>query len=124
MSTLALLSVIVVAAAIFGWLSVRVLRLPITIGTMLLTGTCSVIMMASSRFVPALDTWADSLVTRIRFEDLILHGMRANRARPARAVAPGLAPQGGYGKGREGGQVAQTVCTHCGTATNRSSTRP
>jgi len=37
MTSLAYISIIVTAAALFGWLSVRVFRLPITIGTMLLT---------------------------------------------------------------------------------------
>ncbi len=75
MSTLALLSVIVTAAALFGWLSVRVLRLPITIGTMLLTVASSVSLMALSHIVPALHRWCAGLVTRIRFGDLVLHGM-------------------------------------------------
>ncbi len=41
MSTLGLFSLIVTAAALFAFLSVRVLRLPITIGTMLLAVICS-----------------------------------------------------------------------------------
>ena len=75
MSTLALLSIIVTAAALFGWLSVRVCRLPITIGTMLLTVISSVMMIALGRIFPPLQTWAASLAGRIRFEDLILHGL-------------------------------------------------
>lgn len=75
MSTLALLSVIVAAAAIFGWLSVRVLRLPITIGTMLLTVACSVLLMAGGHAVPGLNGWAADVVARISFGDLVLHGM-------------------------------------------------
>jgi monovalent cation:H+ antiporter, CPA1 family len=75
MSTLALVSIIVTAAAFFGWLSVRVFRLPITIGTMLLTAVSSVMMIVLSRFFPNLHFGAVSLAGRIRFEDLILHGM-------------------------------------------------
>jgi len=75
MSTLALISIIVTAAAFFGWMSVRVFRLPITIGTMLLTVIASVIMIALSRVFPGLHAWAVMLVGRIRFEDLILRGM-------------------------------------------------
>ena len=45
MTTLALVSIIVTAAAFFGWLSVRVFRLPITIGTMLLTVISSIMMI-------------------------------------------------------------------------------
>lgn len=75
MTTLALVSIIVTAAAFFGWLSVRVCRLPITIGTMLLTVISSVMMIVLGRVFPGLQAWAVSLVGRIRFEDLILHGM-------------------------------------------------
>ncbi len=75
MSTLALISIIVTAAAFFGWMSVRVFRLPITIGTMLLTVIASVIMIALGRVFPGLHAWAVVLVGRIRFEDLILRGM-------------------------------------------------
>jgi CPA1 family monovalent cation:H+ antiporter len=75
MTTLALVSIIVTAAAIFGWLSVRVFRLPITIGTMLLTVTSSIMMMVLGSVFPGLHVGAVSLAGRIRFEDLILHGM-------------------------------------------------
>lgn len=75
MTTLALLSIIITAAAFFGWLSVRVCRLPITIGTTLLTVISSVIMIILGRVFPGLHGWAVSLAGRIRFEDLILHGM-------------------------------------------------
>jgi len=75
MSTLALVSLIITAAAVFGWLSWRVLRLPITIGTMVLTVIASIVLLIVSQRDPALHVWAVSLVGRIRFEDLILHGM-------------------------------------------------
>jgi CPA1 family monovalent cation:H+ antiporter len=75
MTTLALVSIVVTAAALFGWLSVRVFRLPITIGTMLLTVIVSMLMIACGRVFPGLHGLAMSLVGRIRFEDLILHGM-------------------------------------------------
>jgi len=75
MTTLALLSLIITTAALFGWLSSRVLRLPITIGTMLLTVVCSISLALASQRFPGLHVWAQGLVDRIRFEDLILHGM-------------------------------------------------
>ncbi len=75
MTTLALVSIIVTAAAFFGWMSVRVCRLPITIGTMLLTVISSVMMIVLGRVFPGLQAWAVSLAGRIRYEDLILHGL-------------------------------------------------
>lgn len=75
MSTLGLLSLIVTAAALFGFLSVRVLRLPITIGTMLLAVVCSLALLPVSWAFPVASPWAEGLVERIHFSDLILHGM-------------------------------------------------
>jgi monovalent cation:H+ antiporter, CPA1 family len=77
MTTLALLSLIITTAALFGWVSSRVLRLPVTIGTMLLTVAASLILNILGRRIPGLDIWVFGLVGRIKFEDLILHGMLA-----------------------------------------------
>jgi monovalent cation:H+ antiporter, CPA1 family len=75
MTTLGLVSIIVTAAALFGWLSVRVFRLPVTIGTMLLTVISSVMAILLGRVFPGVHAWAVTLAARIQFEDLILHGM-------------------------------------------------
>jgi CPA1 family monovalent cation:H+ antiporter len=75
MSKLELISLMVTTAALFGWVSRRWLRLPITIGTMLLTVITSLILLAVSARHPAVHTWAMSLVGAIDFENLILHGM-------------------------------------------------
>ncbi len=77
MTTLALLSLIITTAALFGWISSRVLRLPVTIGMMLLTVVASLILNILGRRIPGLDIWVLGLVGRIKFEDLILHGMLA-----------------------------------------------
>lgn len=75
MSILTLVSVIVAAAALFGWLSARVLRLPNTIGTMLLTVVSSVTLVGLSSVLPGLHGWAISFVGNIEYENLILHGL-------------------------------------------------
>jgi CPA1 family monovalent cation:H+ antiporter len=75
MNTLEIICVVVATAALFGWLSTRVLRLPITIGTMLLTVGASLILMDLGRFVPSLHQWASHFAQQIDFESLILHGM-------------------------------------------------
>ncbi len=72
---LGLISIIITAAALFGWLSVRVLRMPITIGTMLTTVVCSVALIAAGTARPALHVWAVAVVGRVRFDDFILHGV-------------------------------------------------
>jgi len=75
MNTLEVICVVVAIAALFGWMSTRVLRLPITIGTMLLTVGASLILMDVGRFVPALHQWAIHFAQQINFESLIMQGM-------------------------------------------------
>jgi CPA1 family monovalent cation:H+ antiporter len=77
MSTLQLISVLVATAAIFGWVSVRWLRLPVTIGTMVLTVATALALEAASEWAPGIHAWALGLVTQIDFGRLILHGMLA-----------------------------------------------
>ncbi len=77
MSPLELFSLLVTTAALFGWVSRRWLRLPLTIGTMLLTVFSSLCLLGLSRYFPGLHTWAVTLVGAIDFEHLILHGMLA-----------------------------------------------
>ena len=75
MSTLEVLSVLFATAAIFGLISTRVLKLPITVGTMLLTVLTSVCLMTADQLLPHFHDWALNLVHHIDFESVILHGM-------------------------------------------------
>jgi len=75
MTILELIAVLVTMAALFGWLSRRWLRLPLSIGIMLLTVVASLTMVSISNFFPAVRTWAGILLGAINFENLILHGL-------------------------------------------------
>jgi len=75
MSTLAILSLLFLTAAIFGLVSSRWLKLPITIGTMLLTVITSAALMIASHRVPGIQKWAADLMQHIDFGPLILNGM-------------------------------------------------
>ena len=75
MSTLEILSLLFLTAALFGLVSERWLRLPITIGTMLLTVLVSASLMLIASRVPGIHAWAAHLMQQIDFETLILHGM-------------------------------------------------
>lgn len=75
MNTLEIISVLVATAALFGWLSSRVLRVPITIGTMLLTVLATLCLAGAGRLVPGVHAWAEHLARSIDFESLIMHGM-------------------------------------------------
>lgn len=75
MTTFQLTSLLISIAALFGWISSRWLKLPLTIGTMLLTVVCSLTLVSISPIAPSLQPWAMQLVQQINFESLILHGM-------------------------------------------------
>jgi CPA1 family monovalent cation:H+ antiporter len=75
MSTLQLIGVLVATAALFGWASVRWLRLPVTIGTMVLTVATALMLEGVSHWAPGIHAAAVRLVYQIDFQRLILHGM-------------------------------------------------
>ncbi|HEY1986278.1 MAG TPA: sodium:proton antiporter [Terracidiphilus sp.] len=75
MNTLEIVSVLVATAALFGWISSRVLKLPITIGTMLLTVLATLSVATLGQFAPTVHAWTEHLIHRINFEALILHGL-------------------------------------------------
>ena len=75
MTTLGILSLLFATAALFGLISHRWLRLPISIGTMLLTMLASGTLVLTAHLVPAIQQWAANLVVRIDFQSIILHGM-------------------------------------------------
>ena len=75
MTPLQLISLMVTTAALLGWITRRWLKLPLTIGTMLLTVVLSLSMLGLSHFYPGLKIWAGLLVGAIDFENLVLHGI-------------------------------------------------
>jgi CPA1 family monovalent cation:H+ antiporter len=72
---LVLVSVLIGVAALFGWMSARVLKLPNTIGTMLLTAITSIALVLLAPLWPGPHQWAVNIISQINFERLILHGM-------------------------------------------------
>ncbi|MGH9600529.1 MAG: cation:proton antiporter, partial [Terracidiphilus sp.] len=74
MTTLEIASILVATAAVFGWISTRWLKLPITVGTMLLTVIASMCLTGlGSRF--GLYAWAVGLERHIDLQAIILDGM-------------------------------------------------
>jgi CPA1 family monovalent cation:H+ antiporter len=74
MTMLGLLSVVFTAAALFGWLSERVLKVPQTIGSMGLTVSASVALILLSGVDPQLHHWALGVVGQVDLRGLILNG--------------------------------------------------
>jgi CPA1 family monovalent cation:H+ antiporter len=75
MNILEIVSLLVAIAALFGFVSVRVLRSPITIGTMFLTVLTSLVLASLGSVAPGVHLWAQHLAQRLDLEDLILHGL-------------------------------------------------
>ncbi len=75
MTALEIICVLFAIAAVFGMISVRWLKLPITVGTMLLTVVASGALIAANQSVPQIHQWSIDMVERIDFESVILHGM-------------------------------------------------
>lgn len=75
MTVLEILSLLFVTAALFGLLAARWLRLPITIGTMLLAVLFSVALNLAAGRIPGAQHAAVELLRQIDFGAVILHGM-------------------------------------------------
>lgn len=77
MPSFALLSVLVTLGALFSFLSYRVLRLPTSIGTMLLSLAAASALIVGGHATPGVRAHADLLVSGIDFNQVVLHGMLA-----------------------------------------------
>lgn len=75
MSTFALLSLLVTIGALFGFLSHRFLRLPTSIGTMILSLCAAALLLLAGHIAPGLRAGAQIIVGGIDFNAVVLHGM-------------------------------------------------
>lgn len=75
MTILQILSLLFATAAVFGLITCRWLKLPITIGTMLLTMLASLALILTSKKVPGIHLWVTTFLNQIDFGTLILRGM-------------------------------------------------
>lgn len=76
-SLFALLSILVTIGALFSFFSVRVLRLPTTVGTMILSLAGAAVLIGVGQREPMLHTIAARLVGQIDFNQVVLHGILA-----------------------------------------------
>ena len=77
MTLFALLSTLVVLAAIFSYINYRLFKLPTTIGVMILALAMSLTILAAGSTAGGVRTWASGLVEHIDFDEAVLHGMLA-----------------------------------------------
>ena len=76
-SVFQLTSIVVCLAAAFGLVSHRFLRLPATIGTMVLSLVSALALIVAGKLVPSLHGFAAAMFERIDFHDLVLHCLLA-----------------------------------------------
>jgi monovalent cation:H+ antiporter, CPA1 family len=77
MTLFELLSVLVCIAALFSFISYRLLRLPTTVGVMVLSLCSSLLLIIAGQAFPGLHRAAEAVVVRIDFTQIVLHGMLA-----------------------------------------------
>jgi CPA1 family monovalent cation:H+ antiporter len=68
------LAVLMVLAATFGWINVRYVGLPITVGVMAIALTLSLALIGLSLVHPPITLHAEGLLAAIDFDQLLLHG--------------------------------------------------
>ncbi|WP_447927785.1 cation:proton antiporter [Vreelandella sp. EE27] len=77
MSLFSLVSVLVTLAAVSSYLNYRFIKLPTTIGVMLLALVSSLLLIIVTPYTAGLHGQAAALVERIDFDQVVLHGMLA-----------------------------------------------
>lgn len=75
MSLFELIAVLLAVAALLGYLNIRYLKLPTTIGIMLLSLLMSLVLVIVGLFVPGIELFAESIVSQIDFGDVLLDVM-------------------------------------------------
>lgn len=75
MDLLGIISILIALSAVFGYLNVRFLKLPVTIGLMVISILFSVGVLIVGRFVPELLAMEREWVSQIDFQRVLLEGM-------------------------------------------------
>ncbi|MCB0635178.1 MAG: sodium:proton antiporter [Lewinella sp.] len=75
MSLFSILSVLIVLSALFGYLNVRFLRLPVTIGLMTVAILFSLFNLAIARYFPDFLALEQQIVKEIDFQQVLMEGM-------------------------------------------------
>ncbi len=75
MRTFDLIAILIVLAALFSYINLKVLRLPSAIGLMALTLLFSVAVFVAGHFLPAVGARVDRLLTQLDLNEALLHGM-------------------------------------------------
>ena len=75
MNFLDITAILLTLAALFAYINHRWIKLPITIGIMLISLIASLIMIAVGQFIPTFDDTAEAFVASIDFNEALMNGM-------------------------------------------------
>ncbi|MCB0611089.1 MAG: sodium:proton antiporter [Lewinella sp.] len=75
MNLFQVLSILIVFSALFGYLNVRYLKLPVTIGLMIVSILFSVAVLIIGQFTPTLLEWERELIGQVDFHKILMDGM-------------------------------------------------
>ncbi|PHN04973.1 cation:proton antiporter [Flavilitoribacter nigricans] len=75
MDLFTILTILIVLSAIFGYINVRFLKLPVTIGLMIISIVFSFLVLLAGQISPGLLEWERMLVSSIDFPSVLLEGM-------------------------------------------------
>jgi CPA1 family monovalent cation:H+ antiporter len=74
-SVLDIIALLVSLTALFAWVNHRFVRLPTTIGVMLISLLLSLVLVALGALGFGVEDWAQKVVARIDFNEALMHGM-------------------------------------------------
>ena len=70
-----LIAVLITLSALFSYINYRFLRLPTTIGVMVIALALSLVLVVVGQFTPTVHDQAEGIVASIDFSDTLMHGM-------------------------------------------------
>ncbi|MEN8135269.1 MAG: sodium:proton antiporter [Thermodesulfobacteriota bacterium] len=70
-----IIALLLTVAALFSFLNYRFIKLPTTIGLMVIGLLTSVLLVVIGTFMPSVETWAVRFLETIKFDQTLLHGM-------------------------------------------------
>ncbi|MBL8798086.1 MAG: cation:proton antiporter, partial [Planctomycetia bacterium] len=70
-----LIAILLTLTAALSYVNFRWLKLPTTIGLMVLTLVCTIPIIVLGQFVPSIEAGGKALVERLDFDQVLLHGM-------------------------------------------------
>jgi len=70
-----IIAILLTISAAFSFINYRFLKLPTTIGLMLIALVFSLVLILAGKFIPNSNQWAIDLLQKVDFDETLLHGM-------------------------------------------------